>query len=229
MPLMTSQKCVLASKTNWDLWLNTTASLAEFWGCWKLVDPNLNTELKLLEELSYSQSIAVNLKAVDIANLTASQQNMYSLYIRCYKEQAHLYKEQKTALEKFNMHLHKTVSNNILTCLNTSPHPSIWSIMCSLQFQYCPPIKKHLNKVLDNYKSLKWGSEGQDHCVWIERWWDIKKKFERAQAIELNTLIDHFMNANSLVNKVYTTTWRDWVEAEEVNLEKLIDTFYNNY
>lgn len=109
MPLANSQKRVLASETDWDPWLNTAASLAEYWGCWELVDPHLDTEPKLLKQPSYPQPTAVNPEAVDIVDLTAGQQNTYSLYIKRYEEQARLYEEQKTALAKFNMHLHETV------------------------------------------------------------------------------------------------------------------------
>ncbi|KAL1953266.1 hypothetical protein VTO42DRAFT_3328 [Malbranchea cinnamomea] len=103
------------------------------------------------------------------------------------------------------------------------------AIMCALQEHFCPSMKERLNKVLSLYEALMKGPEGQDHCAWIDKWYSIENELRRAKALELNTLIDRFMDTNSLVDEAYTATWRDRVEAGEVDFDTLVKAFYNNY
>ncbi|KAL1952629.1 hypothetical protein VTO42DRAFT_4592 [Malbranchea cinnamomea] len=101
--------------------------------------------------------------------------------------------------------------------------------MLALQERFCPSTKERLNEVLSRYEALMKGPKGQDRCAWIDKWRSIEDELRRAKALELNTLIDRFMDANSLVDEAYTATWRDRVEAGEVDFDTLVKAFYNNY
>ncbi|KAL1952611.1 hypothetical protein VTO42DRAFT_4683 [Malbranchea cinnamomea] len=74
---------------------------------------------------------------------------------------------------------------------------------------FCPSMKELLNE--------------------IDKWRNIEDELRRAKALELNTFIDRFMDANSLVDEAYTAMWRDRVEAGEVDFDTLVKIFYYNY
>ncbi|KAL1952628.1 hypothetical protein VTO42DRAFT_4591 [Malbranchea cinnamomea] len=85
--IATSQRKVLASKNDWDDWLSQTEGLARYWGCWQYVNPDLDEPYL----------------------------NIYNTLVKRYEEETRKYTIRKTSLEKFNLYIYDTVSNEVLT------------------------------------------------------------------------------------------------------------------